>query len=706
MTAWMNDSKGARTRACALLASAVLAACGGGDDTPPAMVAGADTATLSAGQTAQLLANDTIGGAAAVSGSNVTFSVTTSPLPTGVTLVAGVLSVDATAVPGTSTIAYKICDVDHADNCASANVTLTVPPPAIVATNDTLTVSPGGSGDVLANDTLGGAAATAATVAATATGTLPSGVALSAGGVLAVAGSTTPGSYSIGYSICQTGLATNCASATIALTVPAIGALGGRVVDEMTGAGIAGVRVSASGLSATTDSDGSFSLGNVGAQDRISVVFDGAGHAQTARIASVTAGATSDLQVRMLPVGISASVPVAAGGTVSLPTGPGRVVLPANGVQRVSDGSIPSGDMTVALTAIDPASNTAQMPGDFTTMQAGAAVPIESFGAINVQLSDSSGAALNLRSGQTATIRIPLSSRNPSAPATIPLFWYDTAAGRWVQEGTATLDATNSYYEGTVSHFTTWNADQTYNSINVTGCVKDAAGNPLANAFLQTDGVDYSGTSSARSAADGSFVLPMRKSSLATLVGLSAGRLTNTLRIGAYAADTTLTDCLVLGQNGAGVTMTLTWGAAPSDLDSHLYAPDGSHVYYSNKGALLAAPFANLDVDDTSSYGPEVVTLTKLMVGTYKYSVRNYSGQGSGLIGASGARVVLTVPGRNNELYVPPGTGESTSTEWWNLFEMDVDASCGITVRRVGSYSVNAPTAASGNGTPQYCTLP
>jgi hypothetical protein len=160
---------------------------------------------------------------------------------------------------------------------------------------------------------------------------------------------------------------------------------------------------------------------------------------------------------------------------------------------------------------------------------------------------------------------------------------------------------------------------------------------------------------------------------------------------------------LALSQAGAGITMKLTWGQLPDDLDSHLFAPDGSHVDFSSKGNLVAAPFANLDVDDTSSYGPEVVTVTRLMVGTYKYSVNNYSGYGAGPITASAARVELNIPGRKPELFVPP-PGETASTDWWNLFEFDVDASCNVTVRRIGIFSSTEPTA--GSTTPVYCTAP
>jgi uncharacterized protein YfaP (DUF2135 family) len=478
----------------------------------------------------------------------------------------------------------------------------------------------------------------------------------------------------------------------------------GKVLDDSTGLGIAGVTVSVGSLSTTTAADGSYSLLGLTAGGRVTVVFASSSYAEGVRIASVVADASTDVQARLVKVGATGTVPVTGGGTVTVPSSTAQVTLSANSVQR-ADGSIPTGNITVNLTPINPAVDTTLMPGDFLTSTGSGNVPIESFGALNVVLTDSTGAALNLRSGQTATIRIPLASRNATTPSTIPLFYFNTSTGLWVEEGTATLfgSGSSAYYEGTVSHFTTWNADQVYNTIIVHGCMKNAAGVAVANALVSSDGIDYSGTSAVYTDASGNFSLPIRSNSQATIVGVSSGFLTNTVRNTASVSDITLADCLSLGQSGAGITMKLTWGALPSDLDSHLITPAGDHVFYSAKGALIAVPFANLDVDDTSSYGPEVVTITKLMVGTYKYTVHNYSEYGDGPIASSGARVELNIPGQAVRLITPPSTGESSNTNFWNLFEFDVSANCTVTVRPVGTYATDLPTIPA-TTTPQYCT--
>src|SRR5665811_1036008 len=116
--------------------------------------------------------------------------------------------------------------------------------------------------------------------------------------------------------------------------------------------------------------------------------------------------------------------------------------------------------------------------------------------------------------------------------------------------------------------------------------------------------------------------------------------------------------------------IVLTWGAAPSDLDSHLWLPEATpyHVYYANQGTTTAFPWAELDRDDTSSYGPETITLANVLAGTYSYAVYNYSG-GSPLT-SSGAVVELY---RGSELLrsysVPGGSDE----RWWQVFYLASD---------------------------------
>lgn len=77
----------------------------------------------------------------------------------------------------------------------------------------------------------------------------------------------------------------------------------------------------------------------------------------------------------------------------------------------------------------------------------------------------------------------------------------------------------------------------------------------------------------------------------------------------------------------------LTWGDEPRDLDSHLWDASGNHLYYPYSG-VDNSPVAGawLDLDDTTSYGPENISITYLQANgsnLYSYAVHLYSGDAS-----------------------------------------------------------------------------
>ena len=104
----------------------------------------------------------------------------------------------------------------------------------------------------------------------------------------------------------------------------------------------------------------------------------------------------------------------------------------------------------------------------------------------------------------------------------------------------------------------------------------------------------------------------------------------------------------------------LTWGATPSDLDSHLLTPSGDHVYYGNTDPFGAG--ANLDIDDTSSYGPETITITDTQSGTYIYYVHKWSSSGS--LTTSDAEVKVYDSGGLLETISVPSSGTG---DYWNV---------------------------------------
>ena len=127
--------------------------------------------------------------------------------------------------------------------------------------------------------------------------------------------------------------------------------------------------------------------------------------------------------------------------------------------------------------------------------------------------------------------------------------------------------------------------------------------------------------------------------------------------------------------------IVLTWGETPRDLDSHLSGPrnedgDRFHVYYSNKSATASTEDGNvtvarLDHDDTSSYGPETITLIKLSDdGVYHYAVHDYSNKSnsdSNSLSMSGAKVVVY---HGNEVIATFNVPINKVGTVWNVFDI------------------------------------
>lgn len=126
---------------------------------------------------------------------------------------------------------------------------------------------------------------------------------------------------------------------------------------------------------------------------------------------------------------------------------------------------------------------------------------------------------------------------------------------------------------------------------------------------------------------------------------------------------------------GAGETrIVLTWNEHPWDLDSHLVSEE-FHVYFADRDGYdsLGRHRANLDLDDTDSYGPETVTIYQGVDGVYTYSVFDYtngsyeSGSSSSALSASGATVrVYQGSGLAAEYHVPTGAYGYT----WTVFRI------------------------------------
>jgi hypothetical protein len=109
------------------------------------------------------------------------------------------------------------------------------------------------------------------------------------------------------------------------------------------------------------------------------------------------------------------------------------------------------------------------IPGDFSAKDKnGKDARLETYGAIQVEVTDGGGQTLQLASGSTADISISIDPTvQANAPATIPLLSYDEGTGYWKEE--STLVRSGNVYAGKTKHLSVFNADTVFNN---TACIR------------------------------------------------------------------------------------------------------------------------------------------------------------------------------------------------------------------------------------------
>ncbi len=224
----------------------------------------------------------------------------------------------------------------------------------------------------------------------------------------------------------------------------------------------------------------------------------------------------------------------------------------------------------------------------------------------------------------------------------------------------------------------TWNFTTGAGDVSVSGTVIDATtADPISEATVSISGDAYSdNTTTANDGRYGFLDVPDGDYAISVSKTGYVSEERSIIVEGGYPVveDFVLSPSLIEGE----YRIVLTWDVDPSDLDSHLWTPNIEdseyHIYFASEGSESSPPYAELNIDDTSSYGPETITIYRSFPGTYTYAVHHYGGEGS-LTGTSQAKVkIYDSSGFIQEWNVP----SEGSGEWWTVFELD-GSSGGIT---------------------------
>lgn len=454
-----------------------------------------------------------------------------------------------------------------------------------------------------------------------------------------------------------------------------------------------GASVRSGALGTATDANGLFVLAPIASGERVIVTASQAGFADTLKVVAVGDSAGAFAALRITPVGASQTFDPAATGAVLTIDNRAQLAIPPNAFQRTDVGA-PNAPVTAQMTPLDPTATPNPLPGDSTTLITDPGFTgdplawIETFGGQTISAVDAQASPLQLAPNTALTLRIPARSQNTTLPNPVRLYYLDQSTGRWVFEGTAALSADRLYYEGQVARMAHWTTGLVITTIDVTGCVLTADGRAAPPGVTVTaDGTDYSAATYATTDSQGCYTIKIKSGGRATLSAANNPQSSAGVAVGPSDKPITAPSNLTLAAADT-VNVTLSWGVQPGDVDAHLIAPDGSHIYFKEQGTLTRAPYISLDVDAIGGSGREALKIDRLMIGTYSYLVNNRSATFEPGLTDSPARVEVSAGG-SSASYTPPAN--EGANLWWHVFDLEVGADCRPVIRARQSWVAGLP---------------
>jgi len=330
----------------------------------------------------------------------------------------------------------------------------------------------------------------------------------------------------------------------------------GRVLDE-NGLPVQGAAVTSGTASATTDENGVFNFSDISMSSRFGYVkVVKQGYFAGSRSILTAAGSSNYVTITLIPRTFRGSFDVSAGGAIAVQAGD-TVRFDASSIVNAATNAVYTGTVHVYASYLDPltADASEHMPGDLRGIDtSGKETMLQSFGMMVVELEGDGGEKLQIAAGKQAYISMKIpDALKASAPAAIPLWYFNDTTGKWIEQGAATRQG--DQYCGYTTHFTWWNYDAPTGAVNLKVRIKDQHGNPLTYTRVQLTSPTY-GTKSGYTDATGLVTGLIPKGQMLKLEVISnCGKLLAGANVGPALADQ---DLGTLTVNNEIITLTLS----------------------------------------------------------------------------------------------------------------------------------------------------
>ena len=501
----------------------------------------------------------------------------------------------------------------------------------------------------------------------------------------------------------------------------------GTVVNE-TNVPISGATVSSGGITTTTSATGEFTLINVPAGERSFVKVSSADTFDAYRGFPAVAGSTSYVSVMMIAKGAPTNFSSSSGVTLSHQGG--TITIGANTVADAS-GNVYNGTVTafVKFQTTSQANFARVMQGgDFAGVNSSSQTGVLiSYGFYSIELKDTTGNELNIKTGSTANFTMPIAAAQvATASPNVKLWSFDKATAMWKEEGTATK--TGSTYSGQVSHFSEWNCDDWFINATIKGKVL-CYGNPEPNVevrifnanFTVYARTDSNGNYSMIVPANYGFTLTIGAMGPVTIAALSPNQIFDhgstehcgpsiiTTAVSSITTTTAISGGTISADGGSSITAKgVCWSTSTNPTITGNHTIDGAGIgsFLSSMTGLTAGTVYYVRAYATNSggtgYGNEIIFTSSTQLPTITTTaitaVSSTTALSGGTVASAGgstvtARGVCWSTGQN-----PVATGSHTTNgSGTGNFSSNITGLAASTVYYVRAYATNSSGTAYGN---------
>ncbi|WP_034059907.1 carboxypeptidase-like regulatory domain-containing protein [Lacinutrix jangbogonensis] len=357
----------------------------------------------------------------------------------------------------------------------------------------------------------------------------------------------------------------------------------GTVVNEENNP-IAGATINVGSVFATTDANGVFSIISATVYEKFADIKVSKSGFITSSRALVPTNGVNQIKVMLLALEPVATIFAGQALTIDLPDG---TEIDFTGDFTNQFGGPYQGEVDIILKSLNVDNDDFQlmMPGNLTAENTeGELRVLESYGMIAVELRGEGGEVLNVSAGTPTIIRIPIGSSVTNPPATIPLWYFDIDNGYWKEEGFATLEGTR--YIGEVTHFSFWNCDAPFETVDFCMTIVNESDNPIPNILVQLerDASGWSSTTSGYTDENGLVCGLAPANETLTLVIPDFGCLNNdfSTSLGPYSEDQNITVTV----SGSSVLIT-NFTATFNDCNGAAITNGYLELFYNNQSQII-----------------------------------------------------------------------------------------------------------------------